>query len=135
MERRHGLPRPTNAVAFWRSGARPETCFVDMADLKDDLAALRISREPDTPPRGRRVVRENEVRRDDSRRTLARRRQLAADKLVTQADVDAAEADVDSYEARIAAARAQIAVAERQIEVERANLDNTIVRAPFSGVA
>ena len=37
--------------------------------------------------------------------------------------------------ARIDAAREQVRVTERQIEVERTNLDNTVVRAPFSGIA
>ena len=42
---------------------------------------------------------------------------------------------MDSLDARIAAAREQVRVAERQAELERTNLDNTIIRAPFSGVA
>jgi RND family efflux transporter MFP subunit len=83
----------------------------------------------------RRAVRENEVRLEDARRTLRRRTQLVQDKLVTEADLDTARADVDSLEARIAATRAQVAVAERQIELERTNLDNAVIRAPFSGVA
>ena len=37
--------------------------------------------------------------------------------------------------ARIDAAREQVRVTERQIDVERTNLDNTIVRAPFAGIA
>jgi HlyD family secretion protein len=49
--------------------------------------------------------------------------------------VDKARAEVDSLDARIASAREQVLVAERQIELERANLDNTIIRAPFSGMA
>jgi RND family efflux transporter MFP subunit len=80
-------------------------------------------------------VRENEVRLAEAKVTLARRDQLLADKLVTQADVDAARAEVDSLEARISASREQVRVAERQIELERTNLDNTIIRAPFSGIA
>src|SRR5688572_5627401 len=83
----------------------------------------------------RRAVRENEVRLDEAKRTLARRTQLVEDRLVTQADVDAARAEVESFEARIHAARAQVSVTERQIELERTNLDNTVIRAPFSGVA
>jgi HlyD family secretion protein len=83
----------------------------------------------------RRAVRENEVRLDEAKRNLARRTQLMADRLVTQADVDAARAEVESFEARIHAARAQVSVTERQIELERTNLDNTVIRAPFSGVA
>jgi len=80
-------------------------------------------------------VRENEVRLAEAKVTLVRRNQLLAEKLVTQADVDAAQAEVDSLDARISAAREQVRVAERQIELERTNLDDTIIRAPFSGIA
>ena len=55
---------------------------------------------------------------------------------MTQADVDAAEADVQTYNARIAASRAaDRAWPSGRSSVERANLDNTIIRAPFTGVA
>jgi len=80
-------------------------------------------------------VRENEVRLAEAKVTLARRNQLLVDKLVTQADVDAARAEVDSIDARISASREQVRVAERQIELERTNLDDTVIRAPFSGIA
>jgi RND family efflux transporter MFP subunit len=42
---------------------------------------------------------------------------------------------VDSFDARIHAAREQVRVAERQVALERTNLDSTIIRAPFGGVA
>jgi RND family efflux transporter MFP subunit len=61
--------------------------------------------------------------------------QLVAERLATEAEVDAADAEVDSLDARIAAALEQVRVTERQIELERTNLDNTVIRAPFSGVA
>ncbi len=80
-------------------------------------------------------VLENEVRLAEAKVTLARRDQLFADKLVTQADVDAARAEVDSLDARIAASREQVQVTERQVELERTNLDDTVIRAPFSGIA
>ena len=38
-------------------------------------------------------------------------------------------------EARIQAAQQQVAVAERQIALQQTDLDNTVIRAPFSGVA
>ena len=53
----------------------------------------------------------------------------------TAAEVDAARAAVDSLAARIQAAREQVQVAERQVALERTNLDSTIIRAPFDGVA
>jgi HlyD family secretion protein len=83
----------------------------------------------------RRVLRETEVRLSESKVTLGRRRQLAKDGLATEAELDAAEAEVASLDARLAAAHEQVRVAERQADLERTNLDNTIIRAPFSGVA
>jgi len=49
--------------------------------------------------------------------------------------VDQAQAEVDSMAARISAAREMVRVAERQVGVQQTDLDNTIIRAPFSGVA
>jgi RND family efflux transporter MFP subunit len=83
----------------------------------------------------RRAVRENEVRLVEAKLALGRTLQLVKEELVTRADVDAAQAEVDSLEARITVGRQQVQVAERQIDLERTNLDNTIIRAPFSGVA
>ncbi|MFN7917815.1 MAG: efflux RND transporter periplasmic adaptor subunit [Vicinamibacterales bacterium] len=83
----------------------------------------------------RRNVRESEVRLAEARLTLERAERLAADRLNTKADLDTAKASVDSLLARIEASREQVRVAERQIDVERTNLDNTIVRAPFAGIA
>jgi RND family efflux transporter MFP subunit len=42
---------------------------------------------------------------------------------------------VDSLAARLGASREQVKVAQRQVELEQTNLDSTIIRAPFSGVA
>jgi RND family efflux transporter MFP subunit len=83
----------------------------------------------------RRAVRESEVRLSEARVTLARLVRLHPDGLVTQAEIDAAQAEVDSLDARIGASQEQVRVAERQIDLERTNLADTVIRAPFSGVA
>jgi RND family efflux transporter MFP subunit len=83
----------------------------------------------------KRALRENEVRRDQSQLTLKRDVQLLKDGIVTQSDVDAAQADVDSYEARIAAANEQTRVAERSVDLAQTDIDNTVIRAPFTGIA
>ena len=83
----------------------------------------------------RSAIRENEVRLDEARLTMTRLGNLVKQGFVTQAEVDAARAQVESMEARILVAREQVRVAERQVELEQTNLDNTIIRAPFSGVA
>ncbi len=83
----------------------------------------------------RRSIPESEVRLDEAERTLRRREQLRTDGLVTEADVDQARAEVLWLRARIAAAREQVVVAERQVAVQETELDNMVIRAPFSGVA
>jgi RND family efflux transporter MFP subunit len=83
----------------------------------------------------RRAIPETEVRLAEAERTLKRREQLRADGLVTDADLDQARADVQSFQARIAAAREQVTVAERQVALQQTELDNTVIRAPFSGIA
>jgi HlyD family secretion protein len=83
----------------------------------------------------RRNIAENEVRLADARVSLGRRTQLVKDRVVAQSEVDTAQADVDSIAARIAAARELVRVAERQVVMQQTDLDNTVIRAPFSGVA
>lgn len=81
----------------------------------------------------RRAVRENEVRLHEAQLTETRRLGLFKDGIVTQAEVDQAEAEVGSYEARVDAAHQQVEVSERQVAVRQAELDNMVIRAPFSG--
>ncbi len=75
------------------------------------------------------------VRLDEATRTRGRRQQLLQAGAVAQADLDQIDAEIDSLRARIDVARSQIVVAERQVELERTEIDNTIIRAPFSGIA
>ena len=106
-----------------------------LARLDDLNARAALSLAEAQVEAARRAVTENDVRLAEARVTLRRRQQLVKDGLVTQADLDQAQADVDSGDARVAAARQQVQVAERQVAVQQADLDSTIIRAPFSGVA
>jgi HlyD family secretion protein len=78
---------------------------------------------------------ETEVRIKEARQTLERARALVRDGISGQADLDRAEAEVDALKARLELTREQVAVAERQVAVRRTDLDDTVIRAPFSGVA
>ncbi|MCX6552445.1 MAG: efflux RND transporter periplasmic adaptor subunit [Acidobacteria bacterium] len=78
---------------------------------------------------------EMEVRLRDAERTLARTRALVKDGIAGQAALDTAGADVDALTARLALTREQVGVAERQVAVRRTDVDDTVIRAPFSGVA
>jgi RND family efflux transporter MFP subunit len=103
---------------------------LDDATLKASLSLAEARVEA-----ARRSVQESEVRLAEAKVTLGRQQQLVKEGLATVAEVDAAQAEVDSLDARILAAREQVRVAERQVELERTNLEDTIIRAPFSGVA
>ncbi len=82
----------------------------------------------------RHAVAENRVRLDLARVTLARVRQLAADGISNQADLDSAASEVQALEARLVVAEQQVSVAERQLAVRRNDVADTVVTAPFDGV-
>jgi RND family efflux transporter MFP subunit len=67
-------------------------------------------------------------------RTLARQRELAAKKLVAAAALDAALADRDTAAARLATTQRNVAVATDSVAIADLGLDNTVIRAPFTGV-
>jgi RND family efflux transporter MFP subunit len=106
-----------------------------LARLDDATARAALALAEAQAQAARRAVRENEVRLTQARINLGRISQLRKDGVVSPAEVDNAKAEADSIEARIAAVREQVRVAESQIEVQRTDLSNTIIRAPFTGVA
>jgi RND family efflux transporter MFP subunit len=78
---------------------------------------------------------ESEVRLQQARVQLQRQERLRTDGLNTPNDIDNARAEVDSLIARIASAQEQVKVAESQIAMQLTAIDDTVIRAPFSGVA
>jgi RND family efflux transporter MFP subunit len=74
------------------------------------------------------------VRLADAERTLARNESLMQSKLISQAALDAARADVEALRAQGSAAEAQIAVAKSALQVRAQDLEDLVIRAPFSGV-
>ena len=78
---------------------------------------------------------EDQARLQQAEVTLGRRLQLVKDQVVGKAEVDDAQANVDALKARIAYAQQQIIVAESQVNMQKTNLADMVVRAPFSGIA
>ncbi|HEY7499967.1 MAG TPA: efflux RND transporter periplasmic adaptor subunit [Vicinamibacterales bacterium] len=78
---------------------------------------------------------EDEARLREAERQFKRLSQLVQEKVVGRAEVDTAEATVESLKARIALARQQVEVAQQQVEAQQTDLNDTVVRAPFDGVA
>ena len=106
-----------------------------LARLDDSTAKAALALAVAQAESARKAVNENEVHLAQARLTLNRSTELHKSGAVSQSDVDLANSDVDGTQARINALREQVNVAERQVEVQRTDLDNTIIRAPFSGIA
>ena len=83
----------------------------------------------------RKSAAEDQARLVQAELTLKRREQLLKENVVGRAELDAAQSEVDSLKARIAYAQQQVLVAESQVHVQRTNLADMVVRAPFAGVA
>jgi RND family efflux transporter MFP subunit len=103
---------------------------LDDSDVKRSLALAEARLE-----QAKRAVAETEAQLELARRDYDRVEKLATDQVRSQADLDAARAQRDSLDAALAVARQEVVVAGRAVAVEQQNLENTVIRAPFAGVA
>ena len=106
-----------------------------LARLDDSTlqAALRLYRAQ--LEAAKRQIPESDVRLEQARVMLRRQERLRQEGLNTPNDIDNAKAEVDSLIARIASAQEQVNVAESQIAMQLTAIEDTVIRAPFSGVA
>jgi RND family efflux transporter MFP subunit len=77
---------------------------------------------------------ETQVNLANAQRDYDRQKSLIAGHFVSQAAVDNSRTTFDALGAQLATQRTNIEVAERGMNMAERNLDDTIVRAPFSGV-
>src|SRR5436190_1224316 len=82
----------------------------------------------------RKALDETKANLNKAERELKRIAQLAAEKVSSPSDLDNAEAEAKSLQARLDRQLADVAVAEREIALWKQQFDDTIVRAPFSGI-
>lgn len=78
---------------------------------------------------------EDQARLRQAELTLGRRQQLLKDGVVGRAELDEVQSEVEALKARIAYAQQQVLVSESQVNLQKTNLTDMVVRAPFSGVA
>ncbi|WP_097458754.1 efflux RND transporter periplasmic adaptor subunit [Mangrovitalea sediminis] len=71
---------------------------------------------------------------DQARRDLSRQQSLNTKGLSSEQTLEDARTRMLTLQAQMAAQRKQILVAQAQVNVAQVNVDNTIIRAPFSGV-
>ena len=106
-----------------------------LARLDDAEAARALALSEAQLGSARSAVAEIEARLELARRDFERTERLVTDQVRSEAELDAARAERDALEAGLAVTRQQVEVAARAVAVERQNLENTVIRAPFAGVA
>jgi HlyD family secretion protein len=77
---------------------------------------------------------ETQVRLKEAQQDLQRQSELIAKNVVARADFDHAEADAAAYKARLAQQQVDVTVAERTVTIWEQQLDDMVLRAPFSGI-
>lgn len=70
----------------------------------------------------------------NAERDYARQKDLFAQHFVSQSDLDNSKTSLDGLRAQLDTAERNVDVASRGVEVAQRSLDDTVVRAPFSGV-
>jgi len=83
----------------------------------------------------RRSMVETEAQLREAKLRKERARDLLAAGVSSKADWDAIEAEVDVFAARLSTQRGQVTTGEREVDIQRQYLDDTIIRAPFAGIA
>jgi HlyD family secretion protein len=82
----------------------------------------------------RRAMEEINVDLAHAERELRRVTQLAARRVASQSELDRADSDARSLKARLNRQEADAAVAEREVALWRQQLEDTIIRAPFTAI-
>lgn len=77
---------------------------------------------------------EVQVRLAEARRALVRTQTLRERSLVSETALDQAQSEVKALEARLAALEGEVAVAASGLRVREQDLDDLVIRAPFTGV-
>jgi len=81
------------------------------------------------------TLRETQADRDELRLEAARAHDVRArnPQLISQQDVDIADSKAAQADARVAAEQARVQAAQAAVDVAQATLENTLIRAPFTG--
>ena len=106
-----------------------------LARLDDSTARANLALTRAQLAAARQTLSEIEVRLKEANLTLGRTRELVAEGVSSRAELDTAQAEADSLKARLALGGEEVVVAERQVSLRQRELEDTVIRAPFSGVA
>lgn len=82
----------------------------------------------------RKTLNETTTNLKQAERDYKRSSELAANDVVSQADLDRAETEVQTLKARLERQQADVRVAESEVALWEQQLDDTFIRAPFAGI-
>jgi HlyD family secretion protein len=82
----------------------------------------------------RNALAETRVRIKEAEQELRRQTDLVQNRIAAQADYDHAEAAALALKARLEQQQAEVTVAERTVAMWQQQLEDTVIRAPFSGI-
>jgi RND family efflux transporter MFP subunit len=105
-----------------------------LARLDDSQATLQYALAQRQIEAATGSLQQVQARLADAQRTFARNEKLIADKLVSQAALDAAQTEVMALTADRAAAEGNLAVARSTLKLRAQDLEDLVIRAPFAGV-
>ena len=106
-----------------------------LARLDDSIQVRNLALSEAQLESARSAVTESRVRLKEAELHLDRVRRLVENQVDSQANLDAAQASVDSLKARIDLGVREVEVAEKLAVLRRQELEDTVIRAPFDGVA
>lgn len=106
-----------------------------LARLDDSQARLSLALAEARLVSSERALAETEARLREANLRRQRTRDLATQGIASTADLDAVVAEADALAARLELQRGEVDVARREVALARQNLEDTVIRAPFSGVA
>jgi RND family efflux transporter MFP subunit len=102
---------------------------LDDTDARAQLEVVRARLEA-----ARAQLGQTNAQLEQAQRDLKRQEELRAKALTSQVELETQRTQVRTLSALLAAQRSQVHVSEAELRVAETDLDNTVVRAPFSGV-
>jgi RND family efflux transporter MFP subunit len=106
-----------------------------LARLDDSLQSRNMALAEAQLGSARSAAEESRVLLKEAELNLNRTRELVEREVDSQANLDSAQARVDSLKARIALSLEEVEVADKLVSLRRQELEDTVIRSPFDGVA
>jgi HlyD family secretion protein len=102
---------------------------LDDTNVKASLAVAQAQLES-----AKTAVEETRAQLKQAAQEFQRTTELAKQHIASPADLDRAESDAKTLEARLARQERDVTVAQRQVAMWQQQLDDTVIRAPFTGI-